>query len=146
MAKFLIVLLLSYIMMSCANTQVSNNLPLSFVETEVALIASEIGKVRYTMRYSLSEDSPKTLYGKIQYQDLTNRQEFNSLFLGTINQASVVNYNSMPANQIVNQQLYSITLVLYDDADYKNAIGTHQDVIWFDMPKNVAQLLKIKLL
>ena len=132
--------------MSCVNNIVSNNLPLSFVETQVANISSEMGKVRYTMRYILNNDSPKTLYGKIHYQDLSNRKQFNTTFLGVLSQAEVINYNSMPNQQVVNQQLYAITLVLYEDADYHNIIGSHQDVIWFEMPKNVAHLLKIKLL
>ena len=146
MAKSVVVIFLSLMLINCANTPVSNNLPLNFIDTEVAIISSETGKVRYNMRYKLSKSSPKTLYGKVQYQDLINRKEFHTTLLGRVSQTSIINYNSMPSNQINNQQFYNMTLILYADADYRNIIGSHQEIIWFDMPKNVAQLLKIKLL
>ena len=136
--------------MGCVNgtgsNRISNHLPLVFLETQVANISSEIGKTRYTMRYTLNKDSPKNLYGKIIYQDLIERKVFNTTVLGRLSQADAINYNSMPVQQIVNKQFYNITLVLYEDADYKNIIGRHHDVIWFEMPNKVAELLEIKLL
>ena len=133
-------------LVACSSAVKLTSPPLSFVDTEIANISINKGVVRYVVRYELTKESPDGLYAKLHYQDLTNQKLFHTMAIGSLNDIKVLNFNSVGENKIINNQYFEITLILYKDANYTNALGMHRDLVWFEMPKNVAELLKITLL
>ena len=119
---------------------------LSFVETHIANIATEDGQVRYMMRYQLADDAPNNLYAQIYYQDLSNAKLFHTTSIGSIGEVKIINFNSSLSDKIINKQQFEITLILYKDAEYTQSVGIHQDLLLFDMPATVADILHIQLL
>ncbi|PCJ48703.1 MAG: hypothetical protein COA74_08330 [Gammaproteobacteria bacterium] len=119
---------------------------LSYVDTFVANISTNKGEVRYVMRYELTDESPDGLYAQIHYQDLKNNKIFKVTELGALANIKVINFKSRGEHQIINNQYFEIILTLYKDANYTSPVGIHRDLVWFEMPQNVAEILKIKLL
>ena len=120
--------------------------PLSFVDTEIINISLNKDEVRYVVRYALTKESPDGLYGKIQYQNLTNKKQFHTTTIGALNDIKVLNFKSLGGNQIMNNQYYEVILYLYEDANYTRILGIHRDLVWFEMPNHVAKILNITLL
>ena len=58
----------------------------------------------------------------------------------------MLNFKSLGKNHVINNQYFEITLILYKDANYTNVVGMHRDLVWFEVPQNVAEILKITLL
>ena len=140
-------LILSFLqLVACSSAIKLTSPPLSFVDTQIASISINKNVVRYLVRYELTKDSPDGLYAKVYYQDLSNKKLFHTTAIGSLNDIKVLNFKSVGENQIINNQYFEITLILYKDANYKNALGMHRDLVWFEMPLNVAEILKITLL
>ena len=142
--KKLVYILIGIVLTACSS-QFAPIPQLSFVETMAVQLAPEKGKVRYVIRYQLAEDSTDNLYAEIRYQDLTNREQLQSRQLGTLGDVKVLNFNSLPADKIKNKEYYQVSLLLYNDSDYSELVGIHDDLVWFEMSENIAELLKINL-
>ena len=131
---------------SCSSSLNLNIPSLEFVETHIANLATENEKVRYMMRYKLSDEAPENLYARVYYQDLGNKKLFHTTSIGSIGNVKIINFYSTPTNQVMNNQHFEITLILYKDPDYTHSIGKHRDLVWFEMPATVADVLNITLL
>ena len=98
------------------------------------------------MRYILADNAPVNLYARIYYQELSNKKLFHNTSIGSLGDVKVINFNSTPSDKIINKHHFEITLLLYEDSDYRKPLGSHQDIVWFDMPVAVADVLNIQLL
>ena len=119
---------------------------LTFVNTHVANLSSQTGKVRYLMRYELTNDAPGNLFARVHYQDLSNKDLFHTTSIGALGEAKFLNFNSMPDSQIINKRYFEIILILYKDPEYRQALGIHRELLWFDMPETVAEGLENTML
>jgi hypothetical protein len=144
--KKILLIIVILIQAACSTVQNVEVSQLTFVVTDLANITTEDGTARYMMRYKLADDAPENFYGVIHYQDLGNDRIVHTSSIGSIGDVKIINFNSTPVEQIINKQRFEVTLFLYDDPEYKQLVGSHQDSIWFDMPKAVADVLNIKLL
>ena len=144
--KKILLIIVTISLTACSTLQNIKPPILTFVDTMLANIAPEKGTVRYIMRYKLADEAPANLYAQIHYQDLGNNRLVHTSLIGSIGDVKIINFNSAPAEQIINNQQFEITLFLYKDAEYSQIVGAHQDSIRFDMPKTVAEVLNIKLL
>ncbi|MFT5452602.1 MAG: hypothetical protein ACI9N9_002095 [Enterobacterales bacterium] len=133
-------------LVACSSAVNLTSPPLSFVDTKMANISINKDVVRYMVRYELTKDSPDGLYAKLHYQDLTNRKLFHTTPIGALNDVKVLNFKSLGEDKVINNQYYEMTLILYKDSNYTKAVGMHRDLIWFEVPENVAKILKITLL
>jgi hypothetical protein len=133
-------------LIACSSAVKLTSPPLSFVDTRIANISIDKNEVRYVVRYELTKDSPDGLYARVYYQNLTNKRLFHTTAIGSLNDIKVLNFKSIGESQIINNQYFEITLILYKDSNYTKAVGTHRDLVWFEMPQNVADILKITLL
>jgi len=144
--KRLFIFILCLQLAACSSSRLNLNVPqLPFVTTLIANLSPEDGKVRYVMRYELDKDAPVNLYAKIHYQDIANKNIYHTTIIDSLGQTKVLNFNSVPGAEIINQQHFEITLLLYKDANYSNIIGIHRDLVWFEMPATVAEVLHITL-
>jgi hypothetical protein len=144
--KKLLLILSCLQLIACSSAVKLTSPPLSFVDTKIANISINKNEVRYVVRYELTKDSPDDLYAKVYYQDLTNKKLFHTTAIGSLNDIKVLNFKSAGKNQVINNEFFEITLLLYKDASYKKAVGIHRDLVWFEIPQNVAKILKITLL
>ena len=144
--KNILLIIVAVFLAACSTVQNMKSPVSTFVDTKLANITAASGTVRYMMRYKLADDAPDNLYAQIHYQDLGNIRLVHTSSIGSIGNVKILNFNSTPAEQIINNQQFEITLFLYKDPEYSELVGTHKDRIWFDMPKTVAEVLNIKLL
>jgi len=142
----IIIILTAFCLISCSSALNLNAPSLAFVDTEIANIVSDKEGVRYMMRYKLADDSPDNLYVRIHYQDLTNNKVFHTTSIGSISDVKLINYYSPRSLQIINKHYFKITLILYKDSSYSQSLGIHTDLVFFDMPETVAEMLNIQLL
>jgi len=140
--RTLFVGLITIAITACAGKPVAKDFGVS---ANIITIGSQRDGVFYMLQLDINDEVPENALLFIRYEELDKPGEFKELALGSLGQARVLNFRSMPSSAVKLDYFYTLQVRL-QTSETNDLVAAYNAFLSAELSPKVSKLLAIKLL